>query len=184
MSAFTFGPFEQTCNLAVLAPSQTIPGSGGTAATATASAANPGASTSNAISTPAAPLGNATLSIVSGFANEANTPNPLAGHPCTSARRVCRHRRQSRGHSPRGNLAVQICRDGVRESHARVSNSHGCNQGERRLGSSRRRQRQRHFSRRASRTLLSDDFSAPQKSSPRLGPSRSTQTRSKLPDSR
>jgi hypothetical protein len=83
---FTFGPLEQTCNLAVLAPSQAIPGSGGTAATATTTAANLGTSASNengggTLSTPAAPLGNASLSIVTGFANEVGVPNPLAGHP-------------------------------------------------------------------------------------------------------
>jgi hypothetical protein len=83
---FTFGPLEQTCNLAVLAPSQTIPGGGGTAASVTASAGNPGTSPSNGngggtLSTPAAPLGNSTLAIVSGFPPEAGSPNPLAGRP-------------------------------------------------------------------------------------------------------
>ena len=83
---FTFGPLEQTCNLAVLAPSQAIPGGGGTAASVTASAANPGAGAGNGngggtLSTPAAPLGNATLSIASGFPSEGGVPNPLAGRP-------------------------------------------------------------------------------------------------------
>jgi hypothetical protein len=100
---FTFAPLEQTCNLAVLAPSKTIP-SGGGAAAAVASAApsgtsgapgTPGAAgvgapgtpaasgtvNSGGLSTPAAPLGNATLSVVSGFRPQAGAPNPLAGRP-------------------------------------------------------------------------------------------------------
>jgi len=83
---FTFGPLEQTCNLAILAPSQSIPGSGGTPASMAASAGNPSAGAGNAsgggtLSTPAAPLGNATLSIDSGFPKDAGAPSPLAGHP-------------------------------------------------------------------------------------------------------
>lgn len=66
---FTFAPLEQTCNLGVLAPSKQIPLTGGSAATP-----NSGGS----LSTPDAPLGNATLSIVSGLAG---APNPLAGRP-------------------------------------------------------------------------------------------------------
>jgi hypothetical protein len=72
---FTFAPMEQTCNLAVLAPSKTIPSGGGTSATSATS--NGG----GRLSTPAAPLGNATLSIVSGFPAQAGAPNPLAGRP-------------------------------------------------------------------------------------------------------
>jgi hypothetical protein len=71
---FTFAPLEQTCNLAVLTPSKQIPSGGGTPGTATATG-------SGSLSTPAAPLGNATLSIVSGFSAQAGAPNPLAGHP-------------------------------------------------------------------------------------------------------
>jgi hypothetical protein len=81
---FTFAPMEQTCNLAVLTPSKTIPSSGGTAAAATASAGNRGTGTDNSggsLSTPQAPLGNAILSIVSGFPAQPNAPNPLAGRP-------------------------------------------------------------------------------------------------------
>jgi hypothetical protein len=73
---FTFAPMEQTCNLAVLAPSKTIPAGGGTAAPGT------GAGTAGGgLSTPQAPLGNAILSIVSGFPAQAGAPNPLAGRP-------------------------------------------------------------------------------------------------------
>jgi hypothetical protein len=76
---FTFVPMETTCNLAVLTPSKEIPSSGGmaAAATMTASAAGRG----GGLSTPQAPLGNATLAIVSGIPAQAGTPNPLAGRP-------------------------------------------------------------------------------------------------------
>jgi hypothetical protein len=73
---FTFAPLEQTCNLAVLTPSKTIPSAGGAAATPITSAAAT-ANGGGTLSTPDAPLGNATLSVVSGFP----APNPLAGHP-------------------------------------------------------------------------------------------------------
>jgi hypothetical protein len=81
---FTFAPMEQTCNLALLTPSKAIPSGGGSATTMIAStgaggtAAPTGPST---LSTPAAPLGNATLSIVSGFPAQPGVPNPLAGRP-------------------------------------------------------------------------------------------------------
>jgi hypothetical protein len=80
---FTFAPLEQTCNLAVLAPSKTIPSGGGTAATMIASAGTRGTATATpgTLSTPAAPLGNATLSIASGFPAQTGVPNPLAGRP-------------------------------------------------------------------------------------------------------
>jgi|HubBroStandDraft_6_1064221.scaffolds.fasta_scaffold123396_2 hypothetical protein len=81
---FTFAPMEQTCNLAVLTPSKTIPSGGGAAATATASAGNRVTGTDNlggSLSTPQAPLGNAVLSIVSGFPTQPGAPNPLAARP-------------------------------------------------------------------------------------------------------
>jgi hypothetical protein len=67
--AFTFAPSEQTCGLGILAPSKEIPGGGGTA------------SAGGRLSTAAAPLGNATLAIVSRFPVQPGIPNPLAGHP-------------------------------------------------------------------------------------------------------
>lgn len=73
---FTFAPMEQTCNLGVLAPSKQIPSAGGTTTGAPSTAPANGGGT---LSTPDAPLGNATLSIVSGF--PAGAPNPLAGRP-------------------------------------------------------------------------------------------------------
>jgi hypothetical protein len=66
---FTFAPMERTCNLAVLTPAKEIPSAGGAAALAVPSAG---------LSTPDHVLGNATLSIVSGFTG---SPNPLANHP-------------------------------------------------------------------------------------------------------
>ncbi len=80
---FTFAPMEQTCDLAALTPSATIPMSGGSAATVTASASANGAPPNNGgnLSTPNAPLGNATLAIVSGFPPTPGQPNPLANHP-------------------------------------------------------------------------------------------------------
>jgi hypothetical protein len=78
---FTFAPMELTCNLAVLAPSQQIPTSGGTAAMMNAAAGGPGANNGGGLSTPAAPLGNAILSIVPGLSAQPGAPNPLAGRP-------------------------------------------------------------------------------------------------------
>ena len=72
---FTFAPQEKACNLAVLTASKSIPTNGGTAATAAA------ASGPATLSTPATPLGNATLTIVSGFPAPAGAANVLAGRP-------------------------------------------------------------------------------------------------------
>jgi len=84
---FTFAPLEQTCDLAVLVPSKQIPSSGGAGAAVIASnaassvASNVASNVGPTLSTPAAPLGNATLSIVSGFPAQPGAPNPLAGRP-------------------------------------------------------------------------------------------------------
>jgi len=89
---FTFAPMEATCNLAVLAPSSQIPMTGGVAAApmmagaggpSGAGAAGAGAAASNGggMSSPAAPLGNATLTILSGFPAQPGAANPLAGKP-------------------------------------------------------------------------------------------------------
>jgi hypothetical protein len=90
---FTFAPNEQACSLAALAPSEQIPASGGVGGGMIAASANAtGANTSGAnnggtnngggtLSTPAAPLGNAALSIVSGLSAQPGMPNPLAGRP-------------------------------------------------------------------------------------------------------
>ncbi|HMG87571.1 MAG TPA: hypothetical protein VK574_17690 [Terracidiphilus sp.] len=82
---FTFAPLEQTCNLAALSPSKAIPISGGSVAMVTASASAPANrvpdNNGGTVSTPNAPLGNATLSVVSGFPPTPGQPNPLANHP-------------------------------------------------------------------------------------------------------
>jgi hypothetical protein len=79
---FTFVPMELTCNLGVLAPSKQIPATGGAAAMMTASAGTPGAANGGGgLSTPAAPLGNATLSIIPGLSAQPGAPNPFAGRP-------------------------------------------------------------------------------------------------------
>ena len=77
---FTFAPNELTCDLAPLAPSKTIPATGGTA---TLMAASHPTSPNNGgtLSVPNAPLGNAVLSIVSGLATPPGAVNPLAGRP-------------------------------------------------------------------------------------------------------
>jgi hypothetical protein len=85
---FTFAPMEQSCNLAVLSPAKAIPSSGGMAATSVAAAGSAGspAAAGGGMSSPTAPLGNATLAIVSGFPAQPGVPNPLAGHPYTLLR--------------------------------------------------------------------------------------------------
>jgi len=79
---FTFAPMELTCNLAVLVPSQQIPSSGGGPAMMNAAAPASGpAGGGGGLSTPAAPLGNAVLSVIPGLAAQPGAPNPFAGHP-------------------------------------------------------------------------------------------------------
>jgi hypothetical protein len=82
---FTFAPMEQSCNLAVLTPSATIPAGGGTGAAATnTSAPNRGGAPDNGggtLSTPDKPLGNAVLTIVSKFPAQPGAANPLGGRP-------------------------------------------------------------------------------------------------------
>jgi hypothetical protein len=81
---FTFAPMELTCNLGILTASKQIPAVGGNPVTMVASTGAPAAGSANGggtLSTPAAPLGNAALSIVSGFPAAPGTPNPLAGRP-------------------------------------------------------------------------------------------------------
>jgi hypothetical protein len=73
---FTFAPFNLSCQLGALSPSQTIPAAGGAPASMNGSASPFGAG----LSTPQAPLGNATLSIVSGLPAQAGAANPLAAH--------------------------------------------------------------------------------------------------------
>ncbi|MEO8922635.1 MAG: hypothetical protein ABI330_07385 [Caldimonas sp.] len=82
---FAFAPLEATCNLALLAPSKTIPSGGGFAASlgpatiATRSEMTP--------SSTAATPGGATLAVVSALAPQGGSASPLAGHPYTLLRR-------------------------------------------------------------------------------------------------
>lgn len=79
---FTFVPMEETCSLAVLTPSTEIPASGGMAAAAGGGgSAGARRTPGSGLSVPQAPLGNATLTVVSGLAAQAGTPNALAGRP-------------------------------------------------------------------------------------------------------
>jgi len=84
---FTFGPMERSCNLAVMTASKTIPTSGGSAATMVrTAAAGPAGGNVGTLSTPDHVLGNATLTLTSGFPAQAGTQNPLAMHPYTLLR--------------------------------------------------------------------------------------------------
>ncbi|HEY4011595.1 MAG TPA: hypothetical protein VGM11_15680 [Acidobacteriaceae bacterium] len=85
---FTFAPMEQSCELAVMTPSATIPASGGSAATMERTAGAGPATTADlaTLSTAQHALGNATLAITSGLATQAGAPNPLASHPYTLLR--------------------------------------------------------------------------------------------------
>ncbi len=79
---FTFAPMETTCSLGVLAPGKQIPMNGGVSAIHVASASAPaGAASGSGLSTPTAPLGNATLTIVPGLPAQPGAPNPFAGRP-------------------------------------------------------------------------------------------------------
>jgi hypothetical protein len=81
---FTFAPMEQSCNLAILTPSATIPAGGGTATATNSSGGNRGGAPDNGggtLSTPDKPLGNAILSIASKFPAQPGAANPLGGRP-------------------------------------------------------------------------------------------------------
>ena len=77
---FKFAPLETTCNLGVLVPGAVAPAP----APAPITASNPGAPSGGTkasgppMSTPAAPTGNAVLSIASGLPSAPNSPNALA----------------------------------------------------------------------------------------------------------
>jgi hypothetical protein len=77
---FTFAPLNATCNLAVLSPGD-VPTGAVPAAVSTASSSSASGSANPRVSTPAAPTGNAVLSVLSGFPAQTGAQNPLAGHP-------------------------------------------------------------------------------------------------------
>ena len=78
---FTFAAMEQTCNLAHLTASKTIPASGGTAVAGAPANVVAGSAGGGRLSSVNAPTGNAVLTIVSGFPAQPGVMNPLAGHP-------------------------------------------------------------------------------------------------------
>ena len=81
---FTFAPMEQSCNLAVLTASATIPASGGAAAASNTSAGTRGGAPDNGggtLSVPDKPLGNAVLTVVSKLPAQAGAANALGGRP-------------------------------------------------------------------------------------------------------
>ncbi|MDR3752310.1 MAG: hypothetical protein P4K93_03060 [Terracidiphilus sp.] len=78
---FTFAPMEMTCKLGVMTPSQQIPASGGGPAMMNAGGGSASPAGGGGLSTPAAPLGNAVLSVIPGLAAQPGALNPLAGHP-------------------------------------------------------------------------------------------------------
>jgi hypothetical protein len=80
---FLFGPLERSCNLAAMTPSKTIPSTGGSAASMVRTASATDLAT---LSTPGHLLGNATLTLTSGFTTPPGAPNPLAQHPYTLLR--------------------------------------------------------------------------------------------------
>jgi hypothetical protein len=80
---FTFAPLNATCNLGALKPGATPAAPPATIASASGTApvvAKP------LVSTPNAPLGNAVLTVASGFPAQPNAANPLAGAPYTLLR--------------------------------------------------------------------------------------------------
>jgi len=78
---FTFAPMEQSCNLAALTASNTIPASGGSAVPSTVMASARNSGPAKAMATPGAPTGTAVLLLESGLPAQAGAPNALAGHP-------------------------------------------------------------------------------------------------------
>lgn len=82
---FTFAPLNATCNLGLLKPGATPSAPPAVTTTASAPGAPPSAG-GPVISIPNAPLGNAVLTIVSGFPAQPNVLNPLAGYPYTLLR--------------------------------------------------------------------------------------------------
>jgi hypothetical protein len=81
---FRFAPMEQSCELAAMTPSKAIPSSGGTAGMTAASSTH--TADPATLSTPRHVLGNATLTLASGFPTQPGAPNALASHPYTLLR--------------------------------------------------------------------------------------------------
>ncbi len=77
---FMFAPMEQSCTLAVLRPSKTIPEGGGSVVAGSVGGAAPRTG-GLAMATPGAPTGTAVLVLASGLPAQAGAANALAGHP-------------------------------------------------------------------------------------------------------
>ena len=75
------------------------------------------------------------------------------------------------------NVSVQVRGHGLRQSHTGLPEEHSRNQGQRRIGRARGRERQRHPPWSASRYLLSDDLHAVQQPTDCLGTGCTTQGR-------
>jgi hypothetical protein len=181
---FTFAPLEHTCNLAVLAPSKTIPTGGGPAAATVATAGTSGAGPGG-LSTPAAPLGNATLSIVSGFRAPAGTPTPLAGRPYVLLRDSYGDALAKGGVTvPPGMLPFKYVADTCTSRTPECQKILDAVKGECRLSRPRRCQRRRDLPRRAPGNLLPRYLRSLQQPGAGLGSGGATQARAKLDDAR
>ncbi len=76
---FTFAPMEQSCDLAALTPSKTIPSSGGSAVPSTVMASARAAGPAMAMATPGAPTGSAVLLLESGLAGAGGSAECAGG---------------------------------------------------------------------------------------------------------
>jgi hypothetical protein len=118
---FTFAPMEQSCNLAVLAPSKTIPASGGSASVAGATTRVAGA----AMATPGAPTGTAVLAACVGVAGAGGSGECVGGTSLHSAAgQRCDGDDAGWGKCAGGDVALQISWDGVRAAYSGMSEDH------------------------------------------------------------
>ncbi len=195
---FTFAPMEQTCNLAVLAPSKTIPSGGGTAATMVASAATPPSGNPAADSRrhsrhsriqqrrhalcprrhPRQRHAIPHLRISRATRRSQPACRPSLHHP---ARQLRQHSRKSRSHRSARNVSLQIRRHCLHEPHPGLPEGKRRRQSQRHISRPRRCQRHWNPPRRSPRHLLPDDLRPLQQSRPRMGPADTTQSRHKLP---
>ena len=144
---FTSLPWSRPATLPFSPRARQIPSGGGTAATMSHPREHRDQRrqwTPARLSTPAAPLGNATLSIVSGFPAQARrSESARRASLRSSARQLRKRTRKRRRLRPAGNVALQIRGHGLRQQDARLSKDSGRRQSECRLSRPGRRQRQR-----------------------------------------
>ena len=160
---FTFAPLEASCQLGVLVPN--APPASAPAASTTASGASPQPA-GLPMAVPGKPTGDAVLSVDPfRLSRRAQRACQSAAHP--SARHAREHSLQSRHTSTFWPLATNAHRHGLSPAFRRLPDHEP--------GPFRQRRRpigclwQRHFSRRASRNLLSDDLRPLQQSGALLG---------------